>query len=190
MHRRRLGAIGARPASGDRRAPTAAARGATGGARAKGRWPLLSGRDSEFVGLLVAALLAKQKTAQCADELLRFVPCARNLQCDRTPCGSRFVAEHQIHTAARPLFGVPRVKSSRSAPRRHRGQRAAGRREKGRFAMAAAVVGCERVVVARCCHSYAREAKLERMVVREIDGSVRWFSMRLLRLRAVASRSE
>ena len=36
-------------------------------------WPELSVRDSEFVGLLVAGLLAEQKNAQSADELLRFV---------------------------------------------------------------------------------------------------------------------
>lgn len=36
-------------------------------------WLLASGRDSELVGLLVAALLAEQKTAQSTDELLRFV---------------------------------------------------------------------------------------------------------------------
>ena len=36
-------------------------------------WLLVSGRDSEFVGVLVAALLAEQESAQSADELLRFV---------------------------------------------------------------------------------------------------------------------
>ncbi len=36
-------------------------------------WLLASGRDSELVGLLVAALLAEQKTAQSTDELVRFV---------------------------------------------------------------------------------------------------------------------
>jgi hypothetical protein len=36
-------------------------------------WLLLSGRDSELIGSLVAALLALQKTAEPGDELLRFV---------------------------------------------------------------------------------------------------------------------
>ena len=36
-------------------------------------WLLASGRDSELVGLLVAALLAEQKTTEPDDGLLRFV---------------------------------------------------------------------------------------------------------------------
>jgi hypothetical protein len=62
-----------RPAIGDRRDPAAAARESTRGARASGRWPLLSGRDSQPEGSLVAAFVAEQKSADHSGALLRFV---------------------------------------------------------------------------------------------------------------------
>jgi hypothetical protein len=54
-----------------------------------------AGRDSEFIGLLVAASPAEQKTAQPADELLRFVRSWHEISDDddyRSPRRSRHPA--------------------------------------------------------------------------------------------------
>ena len=65
--------LSVRPAFGDRRDPTAAARGVDSRSRSEGRWPLVSGRDSQPEGSLVAASVAEQKSADHSGALLRFV---------------------------------------------------------------------------------------------------------------------
>jgi hypothetical protein len=67
-------------------------------------WLPVSGRDSEFVGLLVAGLLAEQKAARSVDERLRFVRLG-----SQTEVGARF--------RSRWIVGNEVV--SRSSVRRH-----------------------------------------------------------------------